>query len=190
MISNTTTPPDGILVGLSERALSLLVYALSALVVGLVVILILFPRLLYFEGLDVSGLPRFHALLNATTTLLLLGGYLQIRAGRWTAHRNFMVGAFGLSCLFLISYVVYHSQAVSSPFGGEGWIRPVYFFILITHIVLAPVILPMALFTVTRALRNELGKHRRVARWTLPLWLYVTVTGVAVYLFMAPYYGP
>jgi len=174
---------------MSERGLSILVYGLSTVVVGLVALLMLTPQLLRFEGLDVSGLPAFHATLNGTTALLLLLGVIQIKRRKPDLHRNFMVAAFSLSSVFLISYVIYHSQAPSSRFGGEGLLRGIYFFILITHVVLATVILPLALFTVTRAIRGELGKHRRIARITFPLWLYVTVTGVLVYMMMAPYYG-
>lgn len=181
-------PAGGGFLAISERALSVLVYSLSLVVVLLVAILMLTPQLLRFEGLDVSGLPGFHASLNGTTAFLLLIGVLQIKRGRADLHRNFMVAAFTLSSIFLISYVIYHSQAPSVRFGGEGMIRGVYFFILITHVVLATIILPLALFTVSRAIRGELGKHRRIARVTFPLWLYVTVTGVLVYLMMVPYY--
>jgi putative membrane protein len=145
--------------------------------------------LFQIEGLDVSGLPAFHALLNGACAVLLVGGVWAVKEGRIEAHRLAMVGAFALSTVFLLSYVTYHAQVPSTPFGGEGWIRPVYFFILITHIALAPVILPLALYAVLRAFRAEYGRHRKVARWTFPLWLYVAVTGVLVYLFMRPYYG-
>jgi len=187
MMSNPN-PPGGLL-AMSERALSILVYTLSAVVVGLVSLLMLTPQLLRFEGLDVSRLPAFHATINGTTAVLLTLGVIQIKAGKREAHRILMLLAFILSSVFLISYVIYHSQAESARFGGEGIIRPVYFFILITHIILAAGILPLALFTVTRGLRAEFAKHRKIARVTFPLWLYVTVTGVIVYLMMAPYYG-
>lgn len=173
---------------LSDRALTRIVYGLSAVVCLVVFALVAFPRVLQFERLDVSALPAFHALLNGTTAALLVTGFLLIRARKIPWHRRAMVSAFGISCLFLVSYIIYHSQAPEASFGGEGWIRPVYFTILISHIALAPVVLPLALFTVLRALRGELGRHRQVARWTLPLWLYVAVTGVTVYLLMAPYY--
>jgi putative membrane protein len=181
-------PVGGGFLAISERALSVLVYSLSLVVVLLVAILMLTPQLLRFEGLNVSGLPGFHASLNGTTAFLLVLGVLQIKRGRVDLHRNIMVAAFTLSSIFLISYVIYHSQAPSVRFGGEGLIRGIYFFILITHVVLATIILPLALFTVSRAIRGELGKHRRIARVTFPLWLYVTVTGVLVYLMMVPYY--
>lgn len=179
----------GVLRRLSDRTLAVLVYGVSVVVCGLVVVLILFPGLLRIEGLDVSPLPAFHAGLNGTVALLLAGGYALIRKGRVDLHRLAMVAAFLLSCFFLISYVIYHSQAPVARFGGEGWIRPVYFFVLVSHVVLAPVVLPLALYAVIRAFREELGRHRRVARWTLPVWLYVAVTGVVVYLMMVPYYG-
>jgi len=173
----------------SDRALTWLVYGLSALVCLLVIVLILSPQLLRIEGLNVSGLPRFHAILNGSTAILLGVGYILIRRKEIVWHRRAMVAAFSISCVFLISYVIYHSQAQTSAFGGEGWIRPVYFFILISHILLAPVVLPLALYSVIRALRGEFVRHRRVARWTFPVWLYVALTGVAVYLMMAPYYN-
>jgi putative membrane protein len=182
------TTSGGGLRGLSERTLALTIYGLSGLVCLLVVVLIAAPALLRFDGLDVSRLPAFHATLNGTCAALLVAGFLFIRRGRIAWHRASMVGAFALSCVFLISYVVYHAQSPGSSFGGEGWVRPVYFSVLITHVVLAPVVLPLALYSVVRAFRAEYGKHRRVARWTFPLWLYVAVTGVMVYLFMAPYY--
>jgi putative membrane protein len=196
MASPPRRPPDPVLPGsgsealrgLSERALAWIVYSLTALVCGLVVVLITFRQLLVIDGLDVAPLPAFHALLNGTCAVLLVAGVVLIRRGRVSAHRAAMVGAFALSAVFLISYVVYHSQSPGAQFGGEGWIRPVYFTILITHIVLAPVVLPLALYTVVRAFRGEFHLHRRVARWTFPVWLYVAVTGVLVYLFMAPWY--
>jgi putative membrane protein len=181
-------PPVPFLRAMGERALAGWVWGLSVVVVLLVVILMTTGQLLAVEGVDVSGLPRFHAFLNGTCAVLLVAGVLFVRQGRVGLHRAAMVGAFALSTIFLVSYVVYHSQAPSVPFGGEGWIRPVYFFILLTHIALAPVILPLALYTVLRAFRAEYGRHRRVARWTFPFWLYVAVTGVLVYAFMAPYY--
>lgn len=177
------------LTGVSDRALTWLVYGLSAIVCLLVLALIASPQLLRVEGLDVSALPRFHAILNGSTAVLLITGVLLIRKRRIIGHRRAMVGAFSLSCIFLISYVVYHSQAPSSSFGGEGWIRPLYFTVLVSHILLAPVVLPLSLYAVLRALRGEFPRHRRVARWTFPVWLYVAVTGVVVYLMMAPYYS-
>jgi putative membrane protein len=174
--------------GLSERLLAWIVYGISAVVCVVVILLILSPQTLVVEGLDVTGLPLFHATLNGINAILLSAGYVFIRRRRISAHRTVMALAFTLSCVFLISYVIYHSQAASVSFGGQGWVRPVYFFILITHITLAPIVMPLALYAVARALRGEFTRHKRVVRWTLPVWLYVAVTGVLVYVFMAPYY--
>jgi putative membrane protein len=173
---------------IDEKVLSRVVYGLSGAVCLLVVVLIASPAALRIESVDLSFLPAFHATLNGTCAALLVAGYAFIRRGKIRWHRLSMVGAFSLSCIFLISYVVYHAQSTGASFGGEGWVRPLYFSVLISHIVLAPIVLPLALFAVVRALRGEIGRHKRVARWTFPVWLYVAVTGVAVYLFMAPYY--
>lgn len=130
---------------------------------------------------DVSALPGFNALLNATSALLLALGYVFVRMGKVQVHRACMLGAFGVSVLFLVSYVAYHSAFGSRSFAGQGWIRWVYFPLLISHILLAAGIVPLALATIYRAWRGEVVRHRRLARWTLPLWLYVSVTGVMVY---------
>jgi len=128
-----------------------------------------------------SDLPALNATLNATSALLLLAGYRCIRAGRIAAHTGFMLGACGVSSLFLASYLYYHLHVGSVRFAGTGWIRPVYFALLISHTVLAVVIVPLILRTLVLAARQRLAEHRAIARWTLPLWLYVSVTGVAVY---------
>ena len=129
----------------------------------------------------VSDLPALNAGLNATAGVLLLGGWLMIRRGRITAHRRFMLAAFAASSLFLVSYVVYHAQAGSRPFTGQGPVRAVYFAILISHVLLAAAIVPLALITLTRALQGDFLRHRRIARWTFPIWMYVSVTGVVIY---------
>lgn len=131
-----------------------------------------------------SDLPALNAGLNSLATVLLLAGYRQIRRRNIAAHRACMVAAFCVSTLFLISYLVYHAQVGSVPFRRHGWIRPVYFTILITHIVLAAAIVPLALVTLWRAWRERFDRHRAIARWTLPLWLYVSVTGVVIYVML------
>jgi len=138
--------------------------------------------------ISISDLPALNAVLNATSATLLVIGYLLIRRRRIQQHRRVMLAAFTASTLFLISYLVYHANVGSRPFPGQGPIRTVYFAILISHVVLAAVILPMALITLTRALREQFDRHRRIARWTLPLWLYVSVTGVIVYLMLYQLY--
>ena len=131
--------------------------------------------------LQLSDLPAVNATLNSASALLLASGYFFIRRGKITAHRRCMVAALIASALFLTSYLIYHYNVGSVPFAGRGWIRVVYFSILITHTILAAVIVPLVLATLTRALREDFVRHRRIARWTLPLWFYVSVTGVVVY---------
>lgn len=130
---------------------------------------------------EVTDLPGVNATLNAVSAALLSVGYVLIRRGRIAQHRACMLAACGTSTLFLASYVVYHLNVGSVPFTREGPIRIVYFTVLITHIVLAALILPLALVTLLRALRARFAAHAAIARWTLPIWLYVSVTGVAVY---------
>jgi uncharacterized membrane protein YozB (DUF420 family) len=134
--------------------------------------------------MDYTVLPTVNASLNALSGAFLLVGYVLIRRRQITAHRNAMLGAFASSTVFLISYLVYHAQAGSRPFTGQGPIRYVYFAILISHVILASAILPMALMTLSRGLRGQYVEHRRIARWTFPAWMYVSVTGVIVYLML------
>ncbi len=131
-----------------------------------------------------ADLPALNAFLNAVSGVLLAAGYAQIRRRRVRLHRNLMQTAFAVSVLFLISYLTYHYNVGSIPFRGEGWVRPLYFFILITHVILAALVPVLALITLYRAWRGQFARHRRIARWTLPIWFYVSVTGVLVYLFL------
>jgi putative membrane protein len=128
-----------------------------------------------------TELPTVNAVLNATSAVFLIAGYRFIRAKNRDAHRACMLGAFTSSTLFLISYLVYHFQVGSVPFRGQGAIRVVYFAILVTHTILATTVVPLSLITLVRAVRTKFDAHRRIARWTLPIWLYVSVTGVVVY---------
>ena len=130
---------------------------------------------------DAADLPGVNAALNAVAATLLSIGYVLIRTGRVAQHRACMLAAFGVSTLFLATYVVYHLEVGSVPFTREGPIRVVYFTVLISHVVLAALIPPLALVTLLRALRGRFAAHAALARWTLPIWLYVSVTGVAVY---------
>lgn len=126
-------------------------------------------------------LPPLNAVLNATAACFLTMGYVFIRSKNVGRHRVSMMLAFVSSAAFLVSYLVYHYHVGSVAFTGQGWARPVYFLILITHIILAAAILPLALVTLRRALRHDFARHRQIARWTLPLWLYVSATGVLIY---------
>lgn len=135
-------------------------------------------------GPDVSLLPTVNAVLNTISAVLLSVGFVCIRRRNVPAHRACMLGAFTVSVLFLACYLVYHYYAGSRPFTGRGWIRPVYFILLISHILLAAIIVPLALTTIYRGLSAQFDRHKRIARWTLPIWLYVSVTGVIVYLLL------
>lgn len=132
----------------------------------------------------ISSLPHLNAILNTTSALFLLAGYTFIRRGRIQAHRNCQVAAVLTSTLFLISYLTYHYYHGDTRFLGQGIVRPFYFAVLISHVFLAIVIVPLVLVTLYRATRRDFIRHRRIARWTLPLWLYVSVTGVIVYLML------
>ena len=125
--------------------------------------------------------PALNATLNATSAILLSTGYVMIRRGRVLAHKSCMGLAFLSSTAFLVSYLLYHFRVGSVPFRGQGWIRTVYFTLLATHTVLAAAIVPLVIITLSRALREQFDRHKRIARWTLPLWLYVSVTGVVIY---------
>ena len=134
--------------------------------------------------MTIQDLPALNAALNATSGCLLAAGYYFIRRKRIVPHRACMIAALAVSSLFLVSYLVYHADVGSKPFPGHGPIRVLYFTILITHVILAAVIVPMALVTVRRGLRMDVARHRRIARWTWPLWMYVSVTGVVIYVML------
>ena len=140
--------------------------------------------------IPLGDLPALNAVLNSASAVLLLLGYRFIRRGRVGAHRACMVGAFGVSTLFLVSYLTYHFNVGSVRFSGQGWVRPLYFAILISHTVLAAAVVPLALVTLWRAWRERFDAHRRIARVALPVWLYVSVTGVVVYLMLYHLYPP
>jgi uncharacterized membrane protein YozB (DUF420 family) len=134
--------------------------------------------------LTVHDLPAVNASLNALSGVLLLIGFLLVRSGRIAAHRRVMLAAFATSSLFLICYIVYHAQVGSVRFTRQGFVRPLYFTILITHVTLAAAVVPLAIVTLSRGLKARYPVHRRIARWTLPIWMYVSVTGVLVYILL------
>jgi putative membrane protein len=135
-------------------------------------------------------LPHVNAVLNTTSTVLLLIGFAFIRAGRPDIHRKFMIAAISVSAVFLACYLVYHFIAPTFVFPGTGWTRPVYFTMLASHVLLATIVTPMIGVTAWRALRGNFERHRAIARWTLPIWLYVTVTGVVIYVILYHVYPP
>jgi uncharacterized membrane protein YozB (DUF420 family) len=134
--------------------------------------------------MTLTDLPALNATLNAISTVLLVTGYVFIRRGDRRKHKACMIAALTTSAMFLTSYVIYHAQVGSVPFKGTGWIRTLYFAVLIPHVILAAAIVPPVLITASRGLSAKYDKHRRIARWTLPVWLYVSVTGVIVYLML------
>jgi putative membrane protein len=140
--------------------------------------------------IPLASLPALNAVLNATSAVLLAAGYLAIRARRVHVHRACMTAAFVTSMAFLTSYVVYHLHAGTTRFPGKGWARPLYFGILGTHTLLAALVPFLALATLTLALRGRFARHARLARWTLPTWLYVSVTGVVIYAMLYHLYRP
>lgn len=156
-----------------------------------VVVAILFSVKLKDFGYEVeplSFLPPIYATINGITALVLVTGVLAIKNGKRNLHERLMTTAIVLSVAFLVMYVAYHMTSESTKFGGEGIIRPIYFFILITHILLSIATIPLVLITYVRALSNKFDKHKKIAKITFPIWLYVAVTGVVVYLMIAPYY--
>jgi uncharacterized membrane protein YozB (DUF420 family) len=134
--------------------------------------------------LEIADLPSLNATLNALAGAFLTAGYLFIRRGRVSEHHRCMTAAFATSALFLVSYLIYHANIGSKPFEGQGIVRPIYFLVLITHIILAAAVVPLAVVTLTRAWRGQFDRHRRIARWTFPIWMYVSVTGVVVYVML------
>jgi len=134
--------------------------------------------------MSLTDLPALNASLNATSFVLLTTGWFLIKNGRRQAHKRCMIAALAVSAAFLTSYVIYHLNVGSVPFQGTGWVRTLYFAVLIPHVILAAAIVPMILVTVSRGLSNKFDKHKKIAKITLPLWLYVSVTGVIVYLML------
>ena len=172
---------------IAQRRPLLWIAPLSAAIAGFLLWLI------YLKGARaaapdwVAALPAANAFFNACSACALAGGYAMIKRGKREAHMRFMLSAVGFSALFLASYVTYHSFHGDTRFPGEGLVRPIYFFILVSHIVLSVAALPLILSTVFYAATGQFPRHRRIARWTFPVWLYVSVTGVVVYLFLKAY---
>ena len=167
-----------------------IIISLSVIVPIAVALLMLFPNVFHIasENYDFSSLPFFHAVLNGSTAILIFTGFVLIKNKKTELHKASMLSAFSLSSIFLVSYVISKITNEPVPFGGEGMIRDIYFFILISHILLSIPVLPLALFSIYRAMTGEIEKHKSIVKWTFPIWMYVSVTGVLVYLLMHPYY--
>ena len=168
------------------RARSLII-AVSVIVFAAIVVLSK-VKLNVQLGFDEHLFARINAVINSTVSILLLAGLVAVKNRKYLLHKRIMITAIVLSCLFLVSYICHHLFAGETKFGGEGTIRYIYYFILGTHIVLAGIILPFILFTAYRAMIGEWIKHRKLSKITWPIWLYVAVTGVVVYLMISPYY--
>src|ERR671923_553864 len=139
---------------------------------------------------SLTDLPALNATLNATSAILLTAGYRFIRRRQITAHKRCMLAAGATSALFLVSYLTYHYYVGSMPFRGRGWVRPLYFTVLISHTILAAAIVPLALITLFRAWKADFARHARLARWTWPIWMYVSVTGVIIYVMLYRLFPP
>lgn len=137
---------------------------------------------------NVGFLPHLNACMNTATFFCLIGGFFAVKNKNIALHRTFMSSAFVLSSIFLVSYVIYHSQGHQVSYGGEGIIRYLYLFILITHILLSAIVVPFVLFTIYFAWSGQIEKHKKLVKWTFPIWAYVSATGVLVYLMISPYY--
>ena len=167
-----------------------LIITLSIIIPIVVALLMIFPDVFYIESesIDFSSLPFFHAILNGSTSVLLFTGFILIKNKKTNLHKISMLSAFVLSSVFLLSYVTSKLTNAPVPFGGEGLIRYIYFFILISHIILSVLVLPLALFSIYRGMTGEIEKHKSIVKYTFPIWMYVAITGVLVYILMSPYY--
>lgn len=170
---------------MSKKVINNLIIVVSIVIP--VVVAVLFR--VKVDGYDFTFLPPIYASINGLTALLLIVALLAIKKGNRVLHERLMKTNLGLSLLFLLMYVVYHMTSESTSFGGEGMIRYVYFFILISHILLSITVIPLVLFTYLRAYNGEFDRHKKLARITFPIWLYVAITGVVVYVMISPYYA-
>lgn len=175
-------------VKLEEKSAKQIIVALSVVVALLVGVLNWGIDKRMITGLDLGFFPKFHAILNSIVSVLLLFGLVFIKQGKQTAHKTSMFLSFVVSAVFLLSYVFYHTLAEPTAFGGEGFAKYFYYFILLTHIVLAAVMMPFILMTFYYAWSDKLVKHRSLAKKVWPFWFYVAVTGVVIYFMIAPYY--
>ena len=177
---------------MNDKIIFRLIAAIS--VVVFVVVCILQAKLIsvFPEGASVPSwvhfLPKLNAILNGTCSVLLLVSLYQIKKRNIRAHKTINIVTFILSSMFLVSYIIFHATGIKTTYGGEGLIRYIYYFILITHIILAAIVLPLVLLSFYSGLRMNVLRHRKLVRWSYPIWLYVTVTGVIVYVMISPFY--
>ncbi len=165
-----------------------MIIVVSVIIPIAVAVLLFLPTKSGIEGDWVRFLPHFNGMLNSTTVILLLLGYVFIKNGNVSYHKTSMITSFILGSIFLISYITYHASVQSTPFGGEAPVKYIYYFFLITHILLSIVVVPFVLFAFYYALSGKIERHKKIVKFTLPIWLYVSVTGVIVYYMISPYY--
>ncbi len=165
-----------------------LIWVLTLGINGLIVFAFFLPNKENFKGDDLSFLPLLNAALNGTTFIFLLSALFAIKQKKINRHRIFIFLAFLCTSIFLLSYLLYHFTTPSTKYGGAGVLKYIYYFLLITHIVLAIVTVPLALISIGRGLNMEVALHKKITRWAMPIWLYVSLTGVIVYLLISPYY--
>ncbi|MDG1396126.1 MAG: DUF420 domain-containing protein [Flavobacteriales bacterium] len=173
---------------MNNKKATRIIYGTSAAVLGLVVLLYNLPQAQNIPEF-VKHLPKLHASINATCFVLLLLSLRAIKQKKTELHKNLNLTAFALSSLFILSYVTYHSFGIETSFPADNPIRPLYLFILISHIVLASIVLPLVLLSFYKAITGDIQGHKKVTKWSMPIWIYVTLTGVLVYLMIAPYYS-
>ncbi len=165
------------------------IITISVVLIGAIGVLAGMPGVEDFDAFDVTILPLMNAILNSFTFVFLTAALIAILKRNIKVHRRFIYAAFVTTFFFLITYVTFHFLSPSTPYGGSGLLAGIYYFVLITHITLAAAIVPLALTSVARAWNMENERHRKIARWTMPIWLYVSFTGVLVYIMISPYYG-
>jgi len=171
-----------------RKKYALLTWILAIAINGLIGLSVFMPKIESLQAYDFSFLPLLNAVLNGLTFIALLAALIFIKQKNVRLHQRFIYLAFTATALFLVSYLLYHFSTPSVRYGGTGILKAVYLFILLTHIVLAALIVPLAMITMGRGLNNNIVLHRKIARWTMPIWLYVSLTGVLVYLMISPFY--
>lgn len=177
---------------MNDKVAVRLITSVSVIVFLVVLILQSHVITVFPAGSEVPGwvffLPKLNAIINGTCSVLLLVSLYQIKGGNIQTHKILNITTFILSSLFLVSYIIFHATGIRTSYGGEGIVKYIYYFILITHIILAAVVLPVVLLSFYSGLKMNVPRHRKLVRWSFPIWLYVTITGVIVYLMIAPYY--
>lgn len=171
-----------------QRNYKPMIIIVTIVLIGAIIALLNLPGIENFDAFDVTILPLFNAIFNVISFFLLLGALIAILKGHETLHKRLIYGAIVATSLFLINYVIFHTIASATSYGGEGFLKIFYYIVLISHITLAMTIIPLALTSITSTWNGQFELHKKVSRWTMPIWLYVSFTGVVVYLLIRPYY--